>query len=266
MTSADPKLRFIDPPPAIANIPAPDAGWEPPGGNPYRGIAPKKAELQALPDAIEELRGFAAYRAIFASLAPPQDQLVQLLDAAEQWSSMAKATLLWSRYCKAEEGVVWTAVRRVVARLLPAFDLALAADPRFAGKLPKTSAFLGVRRQIALSAAATKARNRRATAAGQPAFHGEIGKRRRSKAQRAALAEKDQRPPSQASTLPSAIAATPKSAGSPTNTTKSPKATVNVSSTLATYAESDAATRCSSFAASVLARRASATRYSSAPQ
>lgn len=184
----DPKaIVFINPPPANANIPAPDAGWEPPAGNRYRGVVPKNAEVQALPDAIDELRAFGAYAATFANLAPPQDQLVQLLDAAEQWSKMAKATALWSRYCKVEEGIVWTAVRGMVARLLPAFQLAQAADPTITGKLPKTAAFLGVRKQIARTAASTKAMNGKAKASGQPAFHGQVGKRRKSKAARLAL-------------------------------------------------------------------------------
>jgi hypothetical protein len=182
----------INPPPAEAKIPAPDAGWTPPEGNPYRGMAPKKAELIALPDAVAELRGFTAYAATFAGLAPPQHQLVQTLDAAEQWAKMGNATAQWVKYCTVETGVVWSAARGLLARLRPAFALALMSDPSLASTLPKTAAFLGVRKQMGRTAASTRTANKKAEASGKPAFHGSVGKKRLTKAQKDAFAEKQQ--------------------------------------------------------------------------
>jgi hypothetical protein len=179
---------YIAPPPPTANIPLPPTGYVPSKGNTYRGVRPKKAELVAMPDAVAEIRTCADWTSTMGKAAYPQVQVVQSLDAAQLWSTMRNSSRQWDAFCRDQEGIVWTMVRQILVRLRPSFDLAVAADPTVATRMPKLASFLGVKKSIAKKSATTRAKNSKATAAGLPATHGAVGKKRKVAAEKAAIA------------------------------------------------------------------------------
>jgi hypothetical protein len=189
--SATRNLVFIPPPPS-ANIPSPPAGFTPTPGNPYRGVLPQSAELVSLVDAISEIRNFSDWTLTLGKGAYPQAEVVEAFDAANQWSNMRSTTQQWDLYCRDQEGVVWTAIRSMMSTIGPAFKLAMATDATLVTRFPKLVSFLGVRSKSAKQSASTKAHNKKAEAAGEQPFHGGVGKRRKTRAEKAALAQQQQ--------------------------------------------------------------------------
>jgi hypothetical protein len=184
-------LVFITPPPS-ANIPAPAPGFVPTVGNPYNGVRPRTAELVSLPDAISEIRNFSDWTLTLGKGAYPQAEVVEAFDAANQWSNMRSTTHQWDVYCRDQEGVVWTAIRSMMSTIGPAFRLAMQTDATLVTRFPKLASFLGVKSKSAKQSASTKAHNKKAQAKGEQPYHGAVGKRRKSKAEKAALAHQQE--------------------------------------------------------------------------
>ena len=186
--AAAPPVVFVSGPPANAVIPSDPAGFTPQKGGFAPGTKPRKAELAAAPGAMTELQGMVDYTAILGQTVPPQAEVVQLLDASAQWSIMRGETRSWGLYCANEEGVAWTGMRQMMARLGPAFQLAVTGNPSLATKYPKLTALLGAKKAIARKTASTKSANKKVVAAGKPATHGAVGKKNQRAAEKAALA------------------------------------------------------------------------------
>ena len=108
-------------PPATANIPAPPQGFVPTNGADYRGLLPKKTELVVLPDAVAELRAFPDFALTFGKTVPAQASVVNVLDAAQQWSAMRAKATEWDLYCRTQEGLLWKDVRTLLAKMNASF-------------------------------------------------------------------------------------------------------------------------------------------------
>lgn len=180
--------NFVAGPPPNAVIPPAPAGFTPQKGGFANGTKPRGSELALAPDALIELRGLVNYAAILGQTVPVQADVIQSLDVCAQWSIMRKGTRAWEKYSANEEGVAWTGMRLMMARLGPAFALAVAGDPSLATKYPKLTAFLGAKKAIAKTSASTKKANKKAVAAGKPATHGAVAKKKQKAAAKAALA------------------------------------------------------------------------------
>jgi hypothetical protein len=184
-------------PPPPANIPPVPQGFQPTKGAKYRGIRPTKSELVSLPDAIGEIRAFSDWNTTMGKAAYPHDQVVEALDASEQWSTMRNAAHNWDVYCRDKEGTVWEITRGMLTTIGPAFKMAVTADSTLVAKFPNLAAFLHVRNKTAKQAATTRKANAQAKAKGEPAYHGAVGKKRQKKDQKAAAAAaaQQQQPP-----------------------------------------------------------------------
>ena len=188
-STVTPATAGLAPPPSNANIPSPPSGFVPVTGGFATGVRPTKGELMAMPDAIAELQTFTDYATVLGQTVPTQANVLATFAAADAWSVMGVATKAWEAYVSNEEGVGWTAVRQQIASLKPAFKLAAAANPALLTTYPKLAALLGAKSAIAKKGSATKAANKKAKAAGQPATHGASGKNAVAKAAKAALAQ-----------------------------------------------------------------------------
>jgi hypothetical protein len=192
------EIIFINPPPATAEIPAPPDGFTATDGSEYRGVLPKATQLAVLGGAVQELGRFADYAQVFGRAAPSIDSMVQSFDAANQWSLMRVRTITWEGYCLQQEGLAWIDVRRLMDKIQPLFELAIASDASVGTQFPMLVKLFGAQRVIAQKAAATRKANLKAVAEGKAPVKGQVGKRRQRAAQKAALiaAEAAQSPPS----------------------------------------------------------------------
>ena len=181
-------LVFVSAPPASANIPGTPAGFVFPKGTSYRAVLPKKVEVVVLADAVMELRSFVDFAGTLGKTVPSQAEVVASFDAASRWSVMRDTSDAWDKYSMVQEGIAWTGVRAIMARLKPAFELAAAGDPAIATTYPKLAALLDAKKSIAKRGATTRAANKAAIAKGEPASHGAAGKKRRAAADKAIVA------------------------------------------------------------------------------
>ena len=186
LTPAD--VVFVQPPPPGVNIPPNPPGFQPPKGGFARGTRPKKSELMAMPDALTEMKSFNDWLGTLGKNMPPLDQTVQTFDAACAWSILRVATKAWDKYSSAEEGMAWVQVRALMDVIKPAFELAAKLDPSLPGKYPKLATLLGAKKLIAAKSVTARTANKQAKAAGQPEYHGEVGKKRQRQAEKAAAA------------------------------------------------------------------------------
>ena len=174
------------PPPSDAKIPSPPADFVRTKTS-YKPLLPRLGELLALGGAIQDLDALTDYSVLTAK-APPRDELVPVLTIAMLWSSMRKQTANWDAYAKTEEGLAWATARPLIDELRDAYNFAVQIDPSLRTRCANLAAFLGAKQQIAKKGAATRTLNRQATAAGEPAYHGAVGKARKRADEKAAAA------------------------------------------------------------------------------
>jgi len=177
---------LIAAPPVDANIPAPPKGYDPTDGTNYRGIQPRKAELVALPSALQDLGRFTTYAQVLGTTAPAFTQVQASLTVANEWSTMRNVSTAWDAYCRDQEGMAWVSVHALLDRLRPSFELAASADAALTTEFTGLSSLLAVKKVIANKAASTRRLNRKAVAEGKPPIHGAVGKKRKAAADKAA--------------------------------------------------------------------------------
>ena len=202
---------FIPPPPPGANIPAVPSNFIPNSGTTYRGITPTKAELVALPLAVNDLAKFTSYAQVIGTTAPPYAEVLQCFEVSNEWSSMRTSSSAWDAYCQSQEGICWTTMRATMDRLQPAFMLAATTDPSLLTKMAGLATLLGVKKAIAQKGVATKRANKKAIAEGKAPVHGLIGKQRKKAADKAIVASAT---PASTSVAPTATPA-PAATGAP---------------------------------------------------
>ena len=178
VSSAGSLATFLTPPPAGASIPPVPSSFVPENGTNFRGVAPKKAELIALPLAVADLQKFTNYASVVGSTAPPYEEILATFGVTNQWSSMRTAASAWDIYSQVQEGICWTAMRPSMESLKSAFELAVSRDPSLLTRFAGLSSLLGAKASIAKRAAATKRLNKKAVAEGKAPTHGAVGKRR----------------------------------------------------------------------------------------
>jgi hypothetical protein len=179
----------VAPPPAHLSIPDTPPGFMPVKGGLAKGARPKKAELVAAPDAVDEVRAFVDWAATFGMAAPPQTQMAASLDSACQWSIAFAKAKAFQKLASNEEGIAWTTVRAQMTIMKPLYLAAIAADPSLGVRCPKLTALFCAKSVISKKGISTRRANDKAEANGEPPYHGEIGKKRRRKAEKAAAAE-----------------------------------------------------------------------------
>lgn len=140
-----------------------------------------------MPDAKGEIGRITDYTGVFGKVAPSQAVVMQTFDVAYQWSLLGAALEAWVEYADAQEVAAWMGVRNLVVRLGPAFSLAVMGDATLGEECPSLRQLLGVRKAIAARGAAARQANKKEEAAGQPAYKGKAGKRRKRADEVAAL-------------------------------------------------------------------------------
>ena len=153
----------------------------------FRAQLPRKEELALIPEAQTELQRFTDYPAVFGKTAPAQAVVEQTLSSAYQWSTLRQQLAAWATYALGQEVTSWVATRSVVARLSPAFGLAVKTDSTIGESYPSLGELFGVRATIARRGAAARKANAQAESEGKPAYKGAAGKRRQKADEKAAL-------------------------------------------------------------------------------
>lgn len=189
--SSAPIPTALQPPPADANIPTPPAGAASVNGATFRTVMPRATELAALPGALEDLKRFTNYTAVFGVTGLPYAQVVQTFDVSIQWTTMRRQARAWDEYSMIQEGQCWAVLRSFMQRMGPLFGMAVAADPSLAAMFPNLAALFGARKAIAHKAVATRKANSAAKSKGVAPTHGLVGKRRQRAAEKAALASSE---------------------------------------------------------------------------
>lgn len=180
-------LPYVKAPPPITLPPVPAGVVTMPPAT-LRAQLPKQQELELMPDVEKELEGFDDYVGVFGKTAPSQDEMEQTLTSAYQWALLHMQLVAWERYAHAQKVLAWVNLRRLLARLAPAFRLAATTDGSIAVTHPALGSLFGVRASIARRAAAVRKANEEERSAGRPAYKGEAGKRREKADAKAALA------------------------------------------------------------------------------
>jgi hypothetical protein len=179
--------NFLPPPPAPDPRFVPPAGFVPDNTMDFRGVLPRTSELVALPIALGDLSKFADYTEVMGSKAPSIDQVQESFAVTNQWSSARTTADAWDKYARTQEGVAWSLLRAILARMGPAFQLAVESDPSLAATYPGLTTLLGAKKAIAHKGVATKKANKKNVAEGKAPTHGKVGKKATKAAQKAAL-------------------------------------------------------------------------------
>ncbi len=189
-TSSAPSPAVPNLPPASANIPAPPTDFVAGDVADYRAVLPRDSELRALPIAVKDVAKFTDYTAIFGSVAPSYAELSEALIVANAWSAMRTMTAAWDAFCGAQEGLSWTALRALMARMQTPFEAAIAAGVKLDTTYPGLATLLSAKKMIARKGASTRKLNAKAKAEGKQPTHGRIGKALQRRAEKAAYAAK----------------------------------------------------------------------------
>ena len=166
-------------PPAGSTVPSPPGGWNPDVTIDVRGYRPHKAELALMPAAVGDLRRFDEFEQVFGKIAPPIASVLEQFGAANEWSMASGAAGNWRDYVAGEEAIAWSDVQILMARMKPAFELAITADPSIAERFPALKRLLEVRRGPARRAAANRNGNAQDEAEGRQPSHGKKAARRK---------------------------------------------------------------------------------------
>jgi hypothetical protein len=215
-------LPYIKAPPPITLPPVPAGVVTAPPAQ-LRAQLPRKQELEAMPGVEIELDRFSDFDAVFGKTAPSQAEVDQTLTSAFQWSTLRIALSAWERYAQAQEVSAWLSARAIIARLAPAFALAVKTDASIGVNYPSLGQLFGVRASIAKRGVASRAANKKQKDAGLPEYKGGAGKQRKKAAARAALAAQaaaggEPSAPSVGATLVSTAAPTPVATPAPVAT------------------------------------------------
>jgi hypothetical protein len=181
---------FLAPPPSPDPLFVAPTGFVPDNAMDFRGVLPRTSELIALPIAVRDLGKFADYAEVMGSKVPSIGQVQQAFDVTNQWSAARTQADAWDQYARTQEGVAWSLLRPMMARIGPAFILAVEGDPAMAAQYPGLTTLLDAKKTIAKKAVATKKANKKNVAEGKPPTHGKVGKAATKAAEKAALAEK----------------------------------------------------------------------------
>jgi hypothetical protein len=187
-------VLYMQPPPKEAVIPRPPSSFEVTPNARYGVVQPKKAEMVWMPRAVVELGQFTDYAATLGKTVPPLDSVIQWFDAANQWTTMRVQSAAWDAYCNAQEAQAWQGVREHIKRIKPAFALAAQSDPVLRDRFPNLASLLDAKAVIAHKAVATRRMNKQAEAEGKQPLHGQVGKKRKRAAEKAAGAAQAQQP------------------------------------------------------------------------
>jgi hypothetical protein len=148
----------------------------------YSGILPKAAQLAVMAGAVQELKNFTDFIGVFGKTAPPQASVLQAFDIAAQWSSLHSKMTAYELFCASQEALSWKEVHDYMARLQPAFELAVKSDATVATEHPSLTRLFGAAKEIAAKGVATKKANKQLEAEGKPPIKGKAGKRRKTAA------------------------------------------------------------------------------------
>jgi len=179
-------LPYIKAPPPIT-LPAVPSGVVTVPPAELRALLPRKQELELMPDVEKELARFPDFAGVFGKTAPSQAVVEQTLTSAFQWSTLRIALTAWEKYALSQEIAAWVSSRSVIGRLSPAFALAIKTDSSIGDTNPSLVSLFGVRSSIAKRAVAVRKANDAEKGAGNPAYKGAAGKRRKTADEKAAL-------------------------------------------------------------------------------
>ena len=183
-----PRATNINPPPKGFVMPAVPADYSPAQPGEFATVVPRNTELTALSLAVTDLASFTNYAETLGATAPPLDEVREIVSLGAQWSTMREASSKWDGYASLQEGLSWKLIRTMMDTLRPSFALAAKLDPTLPQKYAGLAKLLGAKQAIAHKAAAVRRANRKATAAGEPALHGKVGKKRQRALEKASLA------------------------------------------------------------------------------
>lgn len=180
-TTATPPAAVVQAPPTVT-FPAIPESFVPIEIKNYLGVLPKAAQLAVMPGAVQELKNFADFAAVFGKTAPPQASVAQAFDIATLWSSLRSRTTVFEVFVACQEAMSWKEVHDYIARLQPAFELAVKSDATVGTEHPSLTRLFGAMKEIAAKGVATRKANKQLEAEGKPPIKGKVGKRRKTAA------------------------------------------------------------------------------------
>jgi hypothetical protein len=145
-------------PPNVGDVPSVPAGFSPVTLNLYRGFRPKADQLAAAPDAINELRDFPTFVAVFGATAPSPTQLADELSDALAWAAFRIAVEALLQYAKSGEAVSWKTILLDLDKLAAAIQLITSTNPSALAGCPALVRMLEVPKVIAKQGNAARAR------------------------------------------------------------------------------------------------------------
>jgi hypothetical protein len=173
--------------PPVLQIPSPPQGFVPTPGADYRGLLPRRSQMVAMPEVLNEMSNFPDWVAIFGATAPSLAEVKQTVGGAGSWTLLRKQLTAYDHYCRTEEGRAWMAAQPILGRLTPAFALAVAGNAAIATKYPGFASLLSARKGIAKKGVSTKKANKKLEAEGKAPTKGGVGKKRVKQEEKALL-------------------------------------------------------------------------------
>jgi hypothetical protein len=157
------------------SIPIPPLGYNPVLLVAYRGYHPRVAQVAAIPDAVNELRGSTAYTDNLGPAAPQASPFAQSLEDAVGWTNMRIQVETFLGYVKSQEAVAWKAGLTKIDQAKALYDVMLVGNAKLPDLIPAVSRLLTVTSEISQKGAVTRARKAKVAdalkgaAAGAPA-------------------------------------------------------------------------------------------------
>jgi hypothetical protein len=143
---------------------------------------------------------------IFGKTMPALDFVVQVFDAANQWSLMRNMTDAWDSYSRTMEGLTWLSARALMGNMKPVFEQTASVNADVGTLFPSLGLLLDAQKAIARRAATTRKSNAKLTANGQQPLKGKVGKKRKHQAEVAAYEATQAAPPATQAPAPASPA------------------------------------------------------------
>ena len=140
-----------------ADAPSPPATFDPAAkGSLGRGYNPRYAQVELVPNIVNELKSSTQYTQQFGDAVPAAGDVADALTLAHGWSAKVRAAEQWQVYTRYEEQLAWQHAFTQLGGLEPSYTARRTRTPAVAEQYPSLTKFFDLPKQAAAKAVATK--------------------------------------------------------------------------------------------------------------
>jgi hypothetical protein len=153
-----------------ADAPSPPATFDPAAkGSLGRGLNPRYAQVELVPNIVNELANSSLYVQQFGDVVPAAGDVADALTLAHGWSAKVRNAETWQVYTRYQEQLAWQHAFAQLGALEPSYTARRTRTPAVVDQYPSLTKFFDLPKESAAKGAATRKAKRDAKAKGASA-------------------------------------------------------------------------------------------------